>query len=427
MLLFVGYAVTRNQAPCTDHAREALYIRSLINTPGSGAHLVDENARVEPADFHDESHRAVISVIYELADSRARPYPADIETTLREPHRSNFGRIMQGGDTQPPAKLAIELKRLAKRRRAYEQTMRIAAAYVAGDDERAHELALELKSEGQEARAGEYMQAAEAIEHARSESKGSSGHMRTGFPALDRAIGQLRPQTLTVLGGYEGTGKSSAMLALAMNYASRGTPCGIISLEDPANVWGPRVLAHLEDVNPQEFDGARGETFDASVNAGIAKAKQLGLYFAFEEQQPLSKVLAAMRYLVRKCGVRVLFVDYLQCIRDKDSSRRHDYLSYAASRIKGQAQRLGVACVLGSQLNNPEKGKEFKEPRNTSLKESGDIKDMAEVIMLLWKSSDETDAKTFGKLSKVKWSPHRPRFEVVRNPRTGCVEGFHHG
>lgn len=416
-----------NVAPCTDVLREALYIRSLVETPGAGSHLVDESARVEPSDFYHEPHRQIAACIYEMADSRARPYRADVAIALNEPGLSCFERIMQSGETQPVAKLAIELKRLAKRRRAYEHTLKIAAAFAAGDDERAAQLATELRAEGQEARDCEYMQAAEAIEHARKHDKqGGPTHMRTGYPALDRAIGTLRPRTCTVIGGYEGTAKSSVMLGMAINLARRGVACGIVSLEDPPEVYGPRVLAHMSDVNPREFDGARGEWFDAQVNSGITIARELGLYFAFEEQQPLNKVLASMRHLVRKCGCKALFVDYLQCVRGR-GDKRNDEVAYAASRIKGQAQRLGVALVLGSQLNNPEKGKEFKEPRNTSLKESGDIKDMAEAIILLWKSSDESDARTFGKVSKCKWSPDRPRFEVQRNPRTGCVEGLGHG
>ena len=417
-----------NIAPCTDVAREALYIRSLVESPGNGAHLVDESTRVEPSDFYHEPHRVIAGVIYEMADSRARPYRADVSCALDEPAFGVFERIMQTDEVQPVAKLAIELRRLAKRRRAYEHTMRIAAAFASGDDDLAAHLATELRAEGQEARAAEYMHASETIEHARDEQKRSgTGHMRSGFPALDHAIGQLRPQTMTVIGGYEGTGKSSLMLGMAFKYAQRGIACGYVSLEDSPSVVGPRVASHLSDLNPTEFDGSRGANFDLQVSTSIALARELGIYFAFEEQQPLDKVLASMRHLVRKCGVKVLFVDYLQCVRGRREAKRNDEVSFAAARIKGQAQRLGVALVLGSQLNNPEKGKEFKEPRNTSLKESGDIKDMAEVIILLWKSSDETDAKTFGKVSKVKWSKDKPRFEVVRNPRTGCVESLSHG
>lgn len=214
------------------------------------------------------------------------------------------------------------------------------------------------------------------------------------------------------------------MLGMAMNFAHRGIPSAILSLEDPAEVWGPRVLAHVSEINPREFDGARGADFDRQVNDGIASARNLGIYFAFEEQQSLAKVLAAMRHQARKHGVKAIFVDYLQCLYDRGENRAQ-FISYATAMIKSQGQKLGVATFLGSQLNNPEKGKEFKAPTNASLKESGDIKDKAEVVILLWKSDDQDHAVTRGKVSKCKWSPDRPRFAVDTSP-TGCVVGLSH-
>lgn len=365
--------------------------------------------------------------MYDFADSRKRPYPSDVARALKSTEaRDAFEALMHGTELQPPQKVSQELRALAQRRRHYEKAQTIARLYASGDVDGARELSLELAADGgSEKRTGEYMHASEAIAYARDATRKQGGAMRTGWPLIDKAIGQLRPSTLTVIGGYEGTRKSSMMLGMAMNFAARGIPCGIISLEDPAEVWGPRVLAHVADLNPRAFDGPRGEEFEKTVNDGILTARDLGIYFAFEEQQPLNKVLAAMRYLARKSGVKAVFVDYLQCFQDR-SENRAQFISYACAKLKAQAQRLGVALILGSQLNNPERGKEFRQPNNTSLKESGDIKDKAEVVILLWKASDEDNGVTLGKISKCKWSPDRPRFQIETNPNTGCVVGMSH-
>lgn len=412
-------------APCTDSGLEALYIRScLADGSPNGKHLVDDQERLDLEDVHGPSHRAILATIFEMADSRKRPYESDIARTLKGEERDVFERLMQSSsELQPPAKVAQELKALAKRRRMHAVAMRIAQSLEKGDVDQARELFLEGAADsGSDKRVGEYMQAAEAIEAAHAFSR-RTGSMRTGFHLLDRAIGQLRPSTMTVIGGYEGTRKSSFMLSMAMNLTERGIACGIVSLEDPAEVYGPRVLAHLVSVNPREFDGSRGPVFEANVQNGIKLARERGLYFAFEEQQPINKVLAAIRHLVRKCGCKVIFVDYLQCVRGREEKRSTE-VANACARIKGQCQRLGVACVIGSQLNNPEKGKEFKQPNNTSLKESGDIKDMAEVILLLWKKGDSDNEPTHFKLSKCKWSPDRPSGVFQTNPETGAVVGL---
>jgi replicative DNA helicase len=413
--------------PCTDFELEQLYIRSCLGAGSPvGAHLVDDIARLEPCDMYSASHRAMLVAIYEMADSRKRPYESDVARAIKPEHRDAFEAIIRGKELQPPAKVADELRALARRRRSHETAIRIARALEKGDMDEARELSAELAADsGNVKRADEYMQASEAIEAAVKNTARQGTDLRTGFPILDHALGQLRRATMTVIGGYEGTGKSGLMLSMAVNLAHRGIACGYVSLEDPVEVVGPRILAHFEDVNPEEFDGVRGMYFDECVKSGIDKARQIGLYCAFEEGANLNRTLGAMRTLARKYGCRVLFVDYLQCLSER-SSKRADYVSEACKLIKAQAQKLGVALVLGSQLNNPEKGSEFKAPRNTSLKESGDIKDKAEVIILLWKTGDHEEADTRFKVSKLKWSKKRPRGTVNRNPRTGSVVGLSH-
>lgn len=417
-----GLTVAKNPLPCADLAREALYIRSCIEIPNVGAHLVDDAARVEPSDFADTSHRAIAAKIYEFADSRARPYRSDIEMDLREPHKSVFASIMQGTELQPVAKVAVELKRLAKRRRAYDQCMRVVQALVTGDDERAVNFYKELNLDGHEPRPDEYMHASDTIVAARKVTR-KSGDLRTGWHLLDRAIGQLRRGTALVVGGYEGTRKSTFMLGMCLNLAQRSIPCGYISCEDPPEIVGPRIAAHFADLNPRDFDGTRGDHFDEQVDAAIARAREVGLYFAFTERVRLENIQAQMKYLARKCGAQVIVVDYLQCFATR-SDKRADYIGFVMGELIATAKELGIALVIGSQLSSPDIGKEYREPTSRQLKESGDIKDKARCIILLWKKNDEDNGVTLGKVSKCTWSPDRPRFVIETNPRTGAIVGL---
>lgn len=414
--------------PCTDFRLEQLYIRSCLGAGSPvGAHLVDDEQRLDPSDMYLASHRAILGCIYEMADARKRPYESDIARALKKQElRDEFEELIKGHELQPPAKVAAELRALARRRRSHELALRVAKAYERGDTEEARELSAELAADsGAEKRTNEYLHASDVIKQAAINTARQGTDLRTGFPILDHALGQLRRATLTVIGGYEGTGKSGLMLSMAMNFAHRGIASGYISLEDPIEVVGPRILAHLEHVNPEEFDGQRGMYFDEMVASGIAKARTLGLHCAFEEGASLERVLGSMRHCVRKLGCKVLFVDYLQCLHG-EADKRANFIAKACGKLKAQAKILGVPLVLGSQLNNPEKGSEFKAPRNTSLKESGDIKDKAEVIILLWKTGDGEDAYTRAKVSKLKWSKKRPKCTVERHPLTGSVVGLSH-
>jgi len=330
--------------------------------------------------------------------------------------------VQPASDIQPPAAIAADLRELAVNRRLLRRVMLAQASLIDGHREGALEHLLEVRSESTEARAQEFMQAAETIALSRKQAREThNDSLRTGFSAIDRDIGPMREQTLTVLGGTTGSGKSSLMLAMALNQARRGIRVGVVSVEDAASVWGPRVLSHVSEVNPSNWSRPNDEWFTKQSESGIATVRGYQLHFAFELGRPLNDVLRATRHLVRRHKCQVIYVDYLQAIRDPQTTERRHFVANAAGRIKSQCQDLGVACVLGSQLSRSGKGKQFDEVFTSDLKESGDIENMAEVILLLWKTGDQGDAKTCGKVAKVKWSAGRPRFVVERHPQTGCI------
>lgn len=422
--------------PCTNVDLELVYIRSCIGVSMAAQtrHLADESARLAPADCAGPGHGAILATLYDRVDARESVWRQDICDALRGRTGgaiavSALDRILadDGPKERAPGPLAKELRGLARRRRKYLALQRAAASLENGHEEAADEHLHALAAEVQESSTGEFMTAAETIAVACAQAREPRGNdnRRTGFPHLDSAIGPLRAQTLTIIGGTTGAGKSSLMLAMAIKQAQRGMKVGVVSVEDAAAVWGPRVLAHMVDLNPSAFDGEWDTRMDTMVARGFGAARALGLHFAFELGKPLNDVLRATRYLVRRHGCEMIYVDYIQAIADHGSRDRKLFISSAAAAIKSQCQALGVTCVIGSQLSRPAKDKPFGEVFQNDLKESGDLENMSEVIILLWKTSDGDDARTLGKVVKVKWSPARPRFVVARDPTTGSIVSCH--
>jgi replicative DNA helicase len=219
------------------------------------------------------------------------------------------------------------------------------------------------------------------------------------------------------------SGKSSLMLAIAMNQAGprNNAKVGIISCEDSEWVWGVRIMASLRDVNPERFFRLPVDpTLVGLSQLAIVEAKQYGIHIAFPIGKPLAHVLTLARQLIDERGCSVLMVDYLQAI-SATGQDRYTARTDAAQALKGLCHDKGVALVLASQLKRPEAGSPFREPNSTDMKDSGDIENMSEAILLLWPDSDGQNATTIGKVSKVKWSSQRPRFSLGRNPNTGAV------
>jgi hypothetical protein len=244
---------------------------------------------------------------------------------------------------------------------------------------------------------------------------------RSGFGKLDNAIGGYPPGALITLGGRTGAGKSSLMLSMALKQIAQTIRVGVVSCEDPDLIWGGRLLAAHGDVDTRKFLNAQPTELDtARCNKAIRDARNRGLTFSFQIGKPVARIVDAIKRLVEVDGAKVIYVDYLQAIAAKGQDR---YMARtdALQELKGLCYDLRVPLVMGSQLKRPENGNPFREPNATDLKDSGDIENMSEVILLLWPKSDEQSAPVFGKVAKVKWSDARPRFQLLRSQTNGTI------
>lgn len=248
---------------------------------------------------------------------------------------------------------------------------------------------------------------------------------KTGYRVLDEAIGGLPPGSMLTIGGRRGSSKSSLLLGMAMNQSRDGQRIGIVSCEDPEWVWGARLLCALE---PDHL--TMSAFFSAPVAGGLVErarraahsARDYGIHFAFKVGDPIRSVLGAVHQLIAD-GCHVIMVDYLQAIAAPGKER---YIARTddAVALKGACSKAGRSLVLASQMSRPEKHAAFKEPTDGELKDTGDLENMSEAIILLWNSSDAEDAENLGKVSKVKWGASRPRFKVQRHSTSGALVGL---
>lgn len=422
-------------APHTDLALEQAYIRSCIKL-SKVAHLANGDERLSPDDCSGIANAAILGAVQAAADARVHIDPITARDAVQRHegaamHLLAFDGLMNGDVSKSVDRMATRLREHATRRRRHHVLMLAVAASLDCRDDAVTEYAMQLDSGATEAREHEHLAGhdvvMESVEYFQKIEPGRE--RRTGFPILDKAFGSLQPGSLTVVGGYTGAGKSSLMLAMAVHQARAQTPVCIVSLEDPLTTWGPRLAAHFTGINPNEIKPGMDER---TVTTTIGACEQLygvgNLFFSFEIGRPLADVLRAVRHNVRKHKCKVVYVDYLQAIGwepGRDESRRL-HISHSVSALKSLCASLGAALVLGSQLSRPEKGNEYKEPQLSALKESGDIENMTEIAMLLWKDGDKQESRALGKVAKVKWSADRPRFELVRGPDSGSVLELHH-
>lgn len=431
--------MTTQVAPLFDHALERSYLAVLLATSADDELCSPE--RVEPSDLAHPQHERILAAIHALHRSGE---PIDEFTVLRHVERDGANlsvrEALKSVDAAPlrlgdVRARAERIQELARMRRARERLQRALAAIEAGNLGSAIDHAKAVEGDAAE-RAQDtgttlYRAAEIATSHIDVLTPEAASSMQyaerlgTGYAVLDDAIGSLPRATMHVVGGRTGCGKSTVMLGMALAAAQRfGRRVGIVSCEDAPDVWGARGLSNFAQISQFDLMATHLPVEKlGQIEIGLRALERVGVRLEYALNRPLVDVLRCIRALVVRHGCEVIFVDYVQAIRmSGGKSERHDRLvSDAVQALKSECQAFGVPLVLGSQVKRPEGAKAYTEPQMFDLKETGDIENMAESIVLLWKTSDDDNARMLGKVAKVKWSKKRPRFELQMNPDTGAL------
>lgn len=433
--------MSERQIQLSDIELERRYVADVLHA--SAAELQTHFAQpdvVEPVDFASLAHARIVGAVRELLRAQSEVSPLSVQIALEQRQAQAAVEALETmleqynprGDSL--GVMSDRLRTLAQARRIREHAQLAADAAGQLNFDAAQEHAREVLGEQERARINLLSLHASALTAVHSARKAESGELLRripfGYPLLDVALkGGLRAATMAIVGGRTGAGKSSLMLGSAILQANAGIRVGIVSCEDAADIWGERALGHFATMPTEQLLGQQlalggSSDLDNALEA-LSNLQRVGVQLAYVLNRPLADVLSAVRALIAD-GCRVIYVDYVQAILLGSGSERRDLVREACQRIKAECQAHGVALVLGSQLSRADKRDRFGEPHESDLKETGDLENQAEVVILLWKDSDGEDARALGKVSKVKWSARRPRFELQRDDITGVLRNLVH-
>lgn len=208
-------------------------------------------------------------------------------------------------------------------------------------------------------------------------------YIETGFSGID-LLAQISRGDYIVIGARPSTGKTALTLQMAMNMARKYRVI-YFSLETSALKLYQRMLACYTGI-PLEKMKHKGDVETMTrLNTYYSRFKQLNI-----------KVVEAAGWTVEKIKAKameekadIIFVDYLSLIssRGKDKYEQTTNISIG---LHTMAQTSKISVVALSQLSR--KGAE-REPDMTDLRESGQIEQDADVIILLSKDDGTTDRK----------------------------------
>ena len=229
----------------------------------------------------------------------------------------------------------------------------------------------------------------------------------TGFKSLDEFTGGWQGTDLVIIGAASSMGKTSLALNLAYNavkYAD--SPALIFSYEMSVNQLIMRLVA-LESEIPIRWI-QNGELKDEDLRRVQQTASEIidrKIYIDECKQTSLNYLISKTRQYVHSCGIKLVFVDYLQLVTASVGSKgtREQEVSKVARALKNLAKELNITIVALSQLNRGVGFRAESKPTLSDLRESGEIEQAADIVALVYRpeyygiNQDENGESTRGK------------------------------
>jgi len=214
----------------------------------------------------------------------------------------------------------------------------------------------------------------------RALSRAPRGSCTTGVNKLDDATGGLRPGHVWVFGADTNWGKSSFLIMLADENMKKGKRVLIVTSEDDESIYGDRLMVRRSKVNAKRYRDRKLWDDELARVTDIVASAQPDPVFLDARGKPAETVAAQVKWAIREHRIDVVCYDYLQEFRSsKRYQDRRNEVSEVAAMLREAIKTSGKTGIIFSQITvNAEK----KYPDKHSIRESRDVSNAAEVIVL---------------------------------------------
>ena len=206
-------------------------------------------------------------------------------------------------------------------------------------------------------------------------------YIPSGIPVLDKHL-HLAPGNLFIIGGRPSAGKTALSLQMACEQARRGLRVCYFSLEtDPdtltARIISNRLAVPLADV--------KSKPVPQSDLDSLADLHKLPLFI----RSASGKGTGWIKAQAQRMKAQVIFIDYLQLLTASKAKDRYQQITSISIALHELAQTTGILVVALAQLN---RNAAHASPSTADLKESGQLEQDADAILLLSADKEEYQA-----------------------------------
>jgi len=210
--------------------------------------------------------------------------------------------------------------------------------------------------------------------------------VRTGIGRMDGILGRFKPGQLIVIAARPSVGKSALAQQITFNNAADGNAALFFSLEMPKEEVAQRALAQGCQVPLNAITGSvkLEQAFAAKLLDGV-NGCIVPVWVDDRAGHNFHTIAATARRAVRKHGVKLVVVDYLQLI-EHEGNKNDSMATRVGNTSRGMkvlARQLGVPVICLSQLSRDIEKRGDGKPQLSDLRDSGAIEQDADVVIML--------------------------------------------
>ena len=213
--------------------------------------------------------------------------------------------------------------------------------------------------------------------------------LQTGINLVDDLIGWIEDTDLVCIAARPAVGKSAFVAQLALNIAKSGKKIQYYSM-DMSSV---QVLQRLIS-NIGKMDFKRVRTAERFVDDEILKFQEAtGIISEMKNIRISEDSGKSVGDIRNECkflnNLGCIIIDYLQLMRpEKNYPNRATEVGTISRGLKQLSAELHVPIIILSQLNRASESRQGKEPSMADLRESGDIEQDCNTIIMLWNKNE---------------------------------------
>jgi len=357
---------------------------------------------IQPSDFYLERHSIMFDAIGKVVSSGEAINEVSLLETLRKSgDEDNVGgiaaiyHIQDRVETASHAKYAAKIVKDKSKLRKLIRCARLAEeeAYEQAEDSDCIASRLEAELQGlQDVQDNDDGAIHEATEQLREDYKAMANgtysvkSMPTRIAQIDEKLeaGGISGGEVLVIAAPTSCGKTALALNIALqNGVSHETPGLYFSFEMQAKSLANRMIQTCAAVNLKQLkDGVMMPEKQKRVWDATDKVSAAPIY-TNHYVRGIDELRAKARMYKRKHKIEWIVIDYLQLIPWNQKLKKNDGIAEVSHQVKLMAMELDIPVILLAQVNR-EGAKRESGLTLYDLKDSGDIENDADIILLLW-------------------------------------------